>query len=433
MMAAGPFQGLIVLLILLGGGGDLVSSVPAKEYFEYREIDPTLDKLVDLAQTVPLTGKDQITQLMALRQLATDAEQLKKSPKLAETRALLAMIVDGKKAHDATGFAAEYAARVLRRLDGAADPTPKRGDWKEGAAWIPADAQVLIAADSKDVAAKDRIIPDLSRYAAALKPFLKKAMFEELERIGNVRIERVAIGASPLPNDEANSYLHFTGKAHPGRLIAALRSVGVAIENVEVRQIEGRTVRVVLPKRFEPAVAVVDDTDLIIADVIRNRAGDPKDAADNLDRMLQLVAKPGTNATAGPLKDLLAKLPEKTRMVVAAKQLDRFGKAPFPVPTEAVATIVPIADGLELRASATMRNEEDAQWLVDMAKTVAKDLRAKVGAAKAKDDKSDNVAFDRIESAIEGLEIRIEGSQVTLRAAVSTQALRALAALFMRS
>ena len=141
---------LVMMLALMGGGGDIVSALPAKEYFQFRQIEPTVEKLVELAQTEPASGKAQIAQLFALRQLAHDIDAVTKSGKVAEIRQLLRLIADGKKANDAAGFAADYAGVALAALDGTKLVSRNRGGWREGAAWLPKETTLLAGFDSKD-------------------------------------------------------------------------------------------------------------------------------------------------------------------------------------------------------------------------------------------------------------------------------------------
>jgi hypothetical protein len=126
MITATSF-GLLLWLTMTGagsGGIDIVSLIPPREYFKAREIEPSIEKLVELAGASPTSGKTQIAQLLALRLLATEAESLKKSPILAKTRELLQEIAHGRRAKDPTGFAPVYAKRALAALEGGKEEAP---------------------------------------------------------------------------------------------------------------------------------------------------------------------------------------------------------------------------------------------------------------------------------------------------------------------
>src|ERR1022692_3768457 len=94
------FAEVLVLAVLSGGttSTDLVALVQPKHYFEDRQFEPSIDKMVDLAGEDPKDAKTQITQLTSLRYLADESAALKKSPKYAAHRQALEEIAAGKKA-----------------------------------------------------------------------------------------------------------------------------------------------------------------------------------------------------------------------------------------------------------------------------------------------------------------------------------------------
>src|SRR4051794_29528159 len=111
----------ILLLALMGGGmnsTDLVALVPPGHYFQSRQIEVSLDKMVELAGRDPKDPKTQVQQLVALRHLADESDKLKKAANYAALRAALEAIAQGKKGADATGFAPEYGQNVLDKIDG---------------------------------------------------------------------------------------------------------------------------------------------------------------------------------------------------------------------------------------------------------------------------------------------------------------------------
>ena len=80
--------------------------------------------MASLAGAVPENGKVQIMQLVALRHPADHPDKLKQADRYPAHRKLLEEIAAGKRAHDPQGFAKEYAAIVLARLDGNTLPPP---------------------------------------------------------------------------------------------------------------------------------------------------------------------------------------------------------------------------------------------------------------------------------------------------------------------
>ena len=147
------FAEVLVLAVLSGGttSTDLVALVQPKHYFEYRQFEPSIDKMVDLAGEDPKDAKTQITQLTSLRYLADESAALKKSPKYAAHRQALEEIAAGKKAQDPEGFAKDYANRVLMKLDNAKPKAVKRGALHEDTLnWFPAHATLVGVIDLTD-------------------------------------------------------------------------------------------------------------------------------------------------------------------------------------------------------------------------------------------------------------------------------------------
>src|SRR5207248_2310639 len=127
------FNGMAMGLLFLGGpaGSDVLAAVDPVHYFAARQIDVPTDQMARLAGGTPKDAKTQVMQLLALRYLAEKSDKLKQADKYAEYRRLLEEVAAGKTAQDAQGFAKEYAAIVLARLDGkalAAPPAPKLQD-----------------------------------------------------------------------------------------------------------------------------------------------------------------------------------------------------------------------------------------------------------------------------------------------------------------
>ena len=132
MVGLGFLEMIFPIALLVGGGSmDIVSSLPAKEYFKAREMEVSANRLMELAAQSPDSPKNQIGQLFALAHLANEPDLLKKSPKLAEHRRLLGEIAQGKKANDPNGFAVQYAERVLLALDGQQPPPARNGRGKK--------------------------------------------------------------------------------------------------------------------------------------------------------------------------------------------------------------------------------------------------------------------------------------------------------------
>ncbi|HEX3313825.1 MAG TPA: hypothetical protein VHR72_02985, partial [Gemmataceae bacterium] len=363
-------SGLFSLLALMGGGGDLVSALPAKDYFEYRQIEPTIDKLVELAATEPTTGKAQLAQLFALKMLASDVAALKKSPKLAEHLLMLKEIADGKKAADKCGFAAEFAGRALTAHGRTKTLLAPRGNWRQGAAWIPGSVTFLAGFDTKDRKADGPAGPDYTEIVRQLPKEMKEPMFAEIEKLGNVRLDRLVMGMAPMGNN-MEIFVRMTGKANP-KWITNL--FGDSMTMTE-QSIAGREVRLLESRgNDQPSVALIDDTEMLVAGpaIFETRKPRPGEKAEpapkrtaQVEKMLALVrggSGAGPSAMTGNLKAELAKVPIEAGLVaVGTIPAPMKMGSPFPMPDKILAHGVRSAGGIALHVSATMSGENEAK------------------------------------------------------------------------
>ena len=106
------FAPILFFLMPLSGNSvdDIVTLLPAEDYFQSRRIDTTIEKMMELAAKEPVDGKSSIQQLLALRVLGDDPAKVKKANGFAGHLQILKEIAAGEKAQDKQGFAKEYAA-----------------------------------------------------------------------------------------------------------------------------------------------------------------------------------------------------------------------------------------------------------------------------------------------------------------------------------
>ncbi|MBM4071313.1 MAG: hypothetical protein FJ271_20600 [Planctomycetes bacterium] len=267
-MAAVGFSELLLMLALVGfddGRNDIVSLIPPREYFTARKLEPTIDKLLALAGEPPTSGARQIAQLLALRQLADDAAAVKKSPRAGDIRAVLQQIAAGKKANDPTGFAADYAKRALAAIDGGKHEPRAVAGWKEGLAWIPDNVTLLGGVDSRG-APVGRKAPDLAPLFAVIPKEAKTHMFDMIDKLGNIRVDRLVFGFRELPNQEFEYFVRATGKLNPKWMADLVRAAQVKIE--ERAATTGpiyRIIRPLAPNGKAPAMALVGDSEFLLA------------------------------------------------------------------------------------------------------------------------------------------------------------------------
>ena len=205
----------ILVLALLSGGmnsTDLVALVEPAHYFKERNIQPSIDRLIDIVIVEPKTPKAQIMQLVALRRLAEDSDNFKKATNYATNRLAIEEIAAGKRGADAAGFAPEYAKRLLAKIDGAKPGPTKHPPLKDDAlSWFPADVQFALALDLRPL--HDTPNETLKEMLKTMSNQTKRDLYDQLESVGNYRIERLALGMVDAKNpDERKTFLRITDR-----------------------------------------------------------------------------------------------------------------------------------------------------------------------------------------------------------------------------
>ena len=262
--------------------------------------------------------------------------------------------------------------RPLVALDGGKQETPKVAGWKEGAAWLPKTVTLLAGFDAGGPKPGEQRLPDLTPFFGMMSKEEKKELLVVIEKLGNIRIDRVVFGLGDADKDNFEIFLRVTGKANPDWLAEAFK--GVKVE--ERAGGSGPKVRIIRPLHANgkgPAMAIVGDTDFLLAGLeSKNRlVGGPMFVASadttTLDKMLALVAKPGPDATQGALKGDIAKIPAAAVGVVVGEVPSWMRKdAPFPVPQKILAHAKRTDDVINLQVQATLDGEDNAKKLVHL-------------------------------------------------------------------
>jgi hypothetical protein len=357
---------------------DLVSALPPQAYFKSRGIDMNIDKAVELAAKDPENGKAQITQLLALRYLAEESAKLKGSPDLERHRQTLTDIATGKKAQDPQGFAKDYAATALARLDGAKitrqAPPPPRDD---AFGWFPANATLLGALDTR--LSRGETPPAKSSVSEIFKLFPEEVLnqaFTAVEKVGNVRIDRVAFAYVDNPQDKqmGEIYVRITGKANPVWLLEAFKEL--KLETKTGKGPGGEAITTLVKPNNAPGLMLVGDSELVVAGYQKEQANHE----DLLAKALDLKNGKGRNAADGALKAELAKVPQKAcGLIVGSLPADASQGAPFPIPVMISGHILRAQSALDLNLAGHMANNDDAAQLV---KTVSQFRQQGIDALK---------------------------------------------------
>src|ERR1043166_75901 len=229
-MMMGPTFAMVIMLAAMSGGSDaeIAALIQPAHYFKTRQIDISVDKAIDLASEDPKDGKRQIMQLTAIRYLTDEAENLKKSAKYAAHRQLIEQIAAGKKANDPHGFAQDHARRLLLKRDNARPMPAKIRPVREDAlAWFPAEATMVGAMDVQqmrqfgaDSGLREllKLIPDRE----------KELMYDVLEKVGNVRVDRAAFSykaGTGQGKGDGKIYVRVTGKGNHNAIVEMIESL----------------------------------------------------------------------------------------------------------------------------------------------------------------------------------------------------------------
>ena len=264
----------------------------------------------------------------------------------------------------------------------------------------------------------------------------KQPVFEGIEKFGNVRVDRIVLGVIRGKNDSPDMCVRITGKWNPTWALAEMP----AGAKIAKRTIAGRSVQLIEPRLGVPALAIVDDSDVLVTGLMNSRVEvkvvngkqavveHPADA-DGIEKMLALVAKPGDDALHGTLKDDLAKVPAAAcGIVVGTIPAPMRDGAPFPMPERIFAHATRGPGGLDVRVKATMKGENDANQLVQ---TIAQGRDAalkQLAQLQGKAPPVPGMDLSGITSLLESIQLQSDGGGVQLQMLVPPNAMSNLPA-----
>ncbi len=366
----------ILMMALMGGGvnsTDLVSLVQPAHYFQSRQIDVSFDKMVELAGLEPKDAKTQIQQLVALRHLADESEKLKKAEKYIILRATIEQIAQGKKGADVTGFAQDYAQRVLDKLDGTKrEPAKTKPVREEALAWFPADITFGAAIEMRPT--NPQANDPFKDLLKLLPENAKKEMYEFIEKSGNVRVERVAFGFAGEERGKQKIFVRLTGKANHTWLAETFKTLSNGrFESKQMKDANGTPITIMHQPKREPMILMVGNNDIVIGGYDQFDGKHDELAPEILDAR----AKKKPNAAAGKLKDDLAKVPENAVAFAVGGipgELKREFQGGFgAVPDKIVAFAERTQLGLDVQVQAKMANAEDSKTMVQKVSQLRKE------------------------------------------------------------
>jgi hypothetical protein len=426
-MVAFSFSELLILLALAGVPvNDAASLIDPPGYLKAHDVELNAERLAELIARDPRGGKEQMTQLLAIRWLGAHPDEARKGGALDALRA----VAEGDKGRDAYRFARDHAARALARIEGkpapAAVQVPPGGLREEALSWFPAGATMFGAVDLGLAGSASPLDPDaVSGILGRLLPEGdRKQIYDFVDTVGNLRLDRLAFAVETTgkASDAGRVWVRFTGAADCKSLEAFLAPVYP--EREERKGPGGEPIVIRTKKGDAPAFAFIGKSDFLIA----GYRGDKENHVEVVEALLDVRAGKGKSVVQGPFADVLKKTGERAQGLfvgdianaVHAGLLRNLIGSSLAVPGRVV---VELTGGkvLTARVRGTMKDEEEA---AATAKALG-ELRGNGIAALAPlypAQASDLADIGR--KALEAAKVEVSGSTVSVTAQVPAEAMK---------
>jgi hypothetical protein len=436
----------ILVLVALGSSGstDLVSMVDGPAYFKSRGIEVKADKMLELAGKTPTGGKEVVAQLLAIRWLGEHPAAAKK---LANGRDLLTQIAEGKKGKDARGFASDYARMALARINGKSVTlqTLQRNSVRADALqWFPKQSTLFGSFDFRPpkgaIGAEDPGEGLRKMIAKEMRPRGREEMYSFVDRVGNIRVNRVSFAVVPDMNQDAETkvFIRLTGRGDRKRLVDFLAKEMRAVQVKEKKGPGGEAITILDVKGREPFLAIVGNNDLLVC-------GFPSAQGKNdvvLDEALQVRAGKQTSIVKGPFAGALRNsapmanglvigdLPERWR-----KEITSGRRSPFKgFPQHVHIILTRQATGVRVRFTGSAENAKDAKAFAD---SVLELKRQGLEGLKKAPDVLKPKAVEAFKTALKSIKMEARDTLLTGSATISNEAVKAttetVPLLFLRS
>jgi hypothetical protein len=432
------FAEILVLALLSGGmnSTDLVALVEPVHYFKDRNIQSSVDRLIDIVIVDPATPKAQILQLTALRHLADDADAFKKAKNYATNRLAIEEIAAGKRGVDPAGFAQEYAHRVLAKLDGVKPAPAKHAPLRDDAlSWFPANVHFAYALDLRP--AHDTPNDTLKQMLKLMSNDAKRDMYAQLEKVGNYRIERIALGMVDAKNpDDRKMFARISGKGNPAWVADLLQTQSRGdLRSKKSKAADGTPILHLQSNRQGSDIMIIGSTDLVVFGY-HKFDGKHEDVGAEL---LDVRAKKKPSAATGVLKDRLAKVPDKAIAFMIGDLSDEMRKdlnfISDAIPAKVFAHVERTPIGLDLKAEGAMANAEEAGKLVQKLATARKDAIKELQQAMKEPPFPGmmQVPYQSIIDLMDGLQLHNDGAKVHARGFVPNTLLQQLGQMSLQA
>lgn len=364
--------GPVALFFMMFGGGssDLASYIDVADYYKSRNLELTAAKVVDLLGKDQEKGNMKMAQLLGIRWLGENPAEAKKN---AAARPALEKVLKWTKKQDPQGFYKEYAQAALARLDGkqpAVRTIPKDSLSAEGLKWFPASAQFVAGLDTRS-GSKNPLPeqPALKKLIQSQMPAgAKQEIYGFADAVGNVRIDRLTMtmGMDPAGKQPEKIYMRFTGLADRQRLASFLQVKNQKATTKEEKTKDGTPVTFVEMGQRAPAIALVGDTDIVMAG--RNRPNN--DSLDIVKEVLDIRAGAKPSFLTSPLAKTLKDVPAQVAGLLAGERFDELDReiqrdfGPQVKSPKTYAFYLVRDKAFELHARGEMAKAEDAKALV---------------------------------------------------------------------
>jgi hypothetical protein len=430
MLASFP---AIIMLVALGSDGatDLVSMLDAPAYFKSRNIRVTTDNMMKHAGKTPSRGKEEISQLLAIRWLGEHPASVKENKAGLN---LLKQIAVGEKGKDAQGFAADYARLALARLEGKTvvlQTLPADSVRGDALGWFPKQCTIFGSFDLRPPKGAGVAVgtgETLRNLLAKEMPArAREEMYSFVDKVGNLRLDRVSLGVIPDVNqeDQTRIFVRLTGKGHRKGLVDYLSKELGGAQVEDKKGPSGESVTVIHYGK-PPALALVGNTDLLVCG-FQGRRGKNKIV---IDKALEVRAGNKESILKGSYARALQTSPSKASGVLIGELPERWRKeltgrgSPFrALPQHVQITFTRKAKVLTVRFTGSAENAKGAKAFAD---SVLSLKRMGLEALKKAPDVMKPKTVEALQTALKSIKMDSSDALLTGSATLSNEGARAI-------
>lgn len=429
-----PFMQLLLMVLSAGSvnANDWMMMVQPAEYFKSRRIEPTLDRMIDFAIADIKTPKAQIRQLAALMHLQNESERFKSAKNYESNRMAIEEVAAGQRGADPAGFGQEYAQRLLDKLDGKKIAPPKHQPLRLDALdWFPADTRLALAFDMRN-------LQDISGHArkeilATLSEYYRLHLYDQLESMGNVRVDRTAFGiVDGGKAEQQKTFIRISGKGNQAWIADALNErAGDGLEVKTSKASDGTPIMTLTSPLSGAACVLIGNTDMVVVSYEQfERRHD-----ELVEEVLAVRAKKKPHAAAGALKDRLAKVPDKAIGFLVgdlpASMKEELGKLVEPMPANFSVYAERTEQGIELKLEAALKDGVETGKFTEKVGALRKEgIDGLQKAMKAPPPGGIHVPYPSLLTLVESVQVEKKGTTAHVRGFMSNQLIRDLGQMY---